>query len=43
MATKAPEMKIEYDAAKSRQNAKRRGLHFADAMELLSGPHLIRQ
>jgi uncharacterized protein len=35
-------MKIEYDAAKSRRNAERRGLHFADAMELLSGPHVTR-
>ena len=35
-------MKIEYDAAKSGRNAKRRGLHFADAIELLSGPHVRR-
>jgi hypothetical protein len=35
-------MEIEYDAAKSRRNAKRRGLHFGDAMELLSGPHVSR-
>jgi uncharacterized protein len=35
-------MKIEYDAAKSRRNTERRGLHFADAMELLSGPHVTR-
>lgn len=35
-------MRIEYDAAKSRRNARRRGLHFADATELLSGPHVRR-
>lgn len=34
-------MRIEYDAAKSRRNAERRGIHFADAMELLSGPHVM--
>jgi uncharacterized DUF497 family protein len=35
-------MKIEYDAAKSRRNAERRGVHFADAIELLSGPHVMQ-
>jgi uncharacterized DUF497 family protein len=42
IGTKALGMRIEYDAAKSHRNARRRGLDFADAMELLSGPHLIR-
>ena len=36
-------MRIEYDAAKSHRNAARRGIHFADAMELLSGPHVMRR
>ena len=36
-------MKIEYDAAKSRRNVERRGLSFADALELLSGPQVTRQ
>jgi uncharacterized DUF497 family protein len=35
-------MKIEYDAAKSRRNAERRSIGFADAVELLSGPHVMR-
>ena len=35
-------MRIEYDAAKSRRNAERRGIHFDDAMGLLSGPHVRR-
>jgi uncharacterized DUF497 family protein len=35
-------MRIEYDAAKSRRNAERRGLDFAEAMELLSGPHVTK-
>jgi hypothetical protein len=35
-------MEIEYDDTKSGRNAKRRGLHFADALELLSGPHVTR-
>ena len=33
-------MRIEYDAAKSRRNAQRRGIVFADATELLRGPHV---
>jgi uncharacterized protein len=33
-------MKIEYDPAKSRRNAERRGILFDDALELLSGPHV---
>jgi uncharacterized protein len=36
-------MEIEYDAGKSRRNAERRGIPFADAIELLSGPHLRRR
>jgi uncharacterized protein len=36
-------MRIEYDAAKSQQNAKRRGLSFADAKEILAGPHVRRR
>ena len=36
-------MKIEYDAAKSRRNVERRGLSFADALELLSGPQVTGQ
>lgn len=35
-------MRIEYDAAKSRRNAERRGISFAAAKELLSGPHATR-
>jgi uncharacterized protein len=35
-------MKIEYDAAKSRRNAERRSIDFADAVELFSAPHVIR-
>ncbi len=35
-------MEIEYDAVKSRRNAVRRGLDFAMAKELLTGPHLRR-
>lgn len=35
-------MRIEYDALKSQRNAERRGLHFADAIELLGGPHARR-
>jgi hypothetical protein len=36
-------MRIEYDAAKSRRNAERRGVPFAQAIELLSGPHVERR
>ena len=36
-------MRIEYDAAKSRRNAGRRGIQFADAVELLSGPYVVRR
>ena len=43
LAAKALAMKIEYDESKSRQNVERRGIHFADAMELLSGPHVLLQ
>jgi uncharacterized DUF497 family protein len=39
---KASGMQIESDASKSRRNAQRRGISFADAMELLSGPHVMR-
>jgi len=35
-------MRIEYDAARSRRNAERRGVPFAGALELLNGPHLTR-
>lgn len=35
-------MRIEYDASKSRRNAQHRGVSFADATELLSGPHATR-
>ena len=36
-------MKIEYDPVKSRRNVERRGLPFADALELLGGPHVMRR
>jgi uncharacterized DUF497 family protein len=35
-------MRIEYDAAKSRRNAALRGIDFADAIELFSGPHVTQ-
>jgi uncharacterized protein len=35
-------MRIEYDAGKSRRNAELRGLEFADAIELLRGPDVVR-
>jgi len=34
-------MRIDYDEAKSRRNVERRGIPFADAMELLSAPHVV--
>jgi uncharacterized protein len=43
VAAKALCMRIEYDAVKSRRNVERRGIPFADAIELFGGPHVVLQ